>query len=366
MRAALLNEGEAKLHLEDIVKPRPRRGEVLVKVAAAGVCHTDLHVIKNEVKFPKPAVLGHEISGIVEETGDGVSGIKPGDRVVCPFIMPCGYCYYCSRGMDDMCENFFKLNRLQGRLYDGETRLRKHDGTPVWMYSMAGLAEYAVVPSTAVFKLPEKAPLHKSAILGCAVFTAYGALKNAASLRTGESAAVVAVGGVGTSLLYLASLTGVYPLAAVDIRDEKLEFAKKLGASHVINSQKEDVVQKAQEITDGRGFDVVFEAFGSSQTVETALSLVRDGGRVVLIGIAPVGVRAGFEITRLVRRGIKITGSYGARTRTDMPEVLRLVEGGRLNPEVLVSQQFRFEEVNEAFEKLGKGEIVARSIVRVD
>lgn len=366
MRAALLYEGDTKLRLEDIVKPRPRRGEVLVKVAAAGVCHTDLHVVKNEVKFPKPAVLGHEISGIVEETGVDVQGIKPGDSVVCPFIIPCGYCYYCSRGMDDLCENFFKLNRLQGKLYDGETRLYKHDGTPVWMYSMGGFAEYAVVPATAVFKLPEKAPLHESAILGCAVFTAYGALKNATSLRTSESVAVVAVGGVGTSLVNLASLMGAYPLAAVDIRDDKLELAKRLGATHVINSMKEDAVQKALEITDGRGFDVVFEAYGSPHTVETALNLVRDGGRVVLVGIAPVGTRASFEITRLVRREIKLVGSYGARTRTDMPDLLKLVESGKLKPEALVTMQFGFDEINEAFEKLGRGEIVARSIVKVD
>src|SRR5438105_9557642 len=151
MRAAVLSALGGPLTIEDIPTPAPQAGEVLVRVAACGVCHTDLHVIKGEVSFPMPCVLGHEISGTIAGVGPGVQGLTEGTAVVCAFIMPCGTCRFCVQGRDDLCETFFALNRLKGTLYDGETRLARTDGTPLWMYSMAGLAEYAVAPSSDVF-----------------------------------------------------------------------------------------------------------------------------------------------------------------------------------------------------------------------
>ncbi|GIX49148.1 MAG: hypothetical protein KatS3mg131_3359 [Candidatus Tectimicrobiota bacterium] len=151
-----------------------------MKVAACGVCHTDLHVIKGEVTFPVPCVLGHEISGVVEAVAPDVRHVRPGDAVVCSFIMPCGVCTYCVRGRDDLCETFFAMNRLKGTLYDGESRLRRADGSPLAMYSMGGLAEYAVVPASDVFPAPANVPLADACILGCAMMTAYGAVKNQA------------------------------------------------------------------------------------------------------------------------------------------------------------------------------------------
>ncbi|RMF84231.1 MAG: alcohol dehydrogenase, partial [Nitrospinota bacterium] len=204
MKAVVFKEMGSPMEVEEIPTPEPRTGEVLVKVRACGVCHTDLHVIKGEVKFPIPCVLGHEISGTVAALGPGVQGFTVGDRVVCSFIMPCGACHYCVRGQEDLCETFFSYNRLQGKLYDGDTRLRRPDGSPIWMYSMGGLAEYAVVPATDVFHLPEEVPFEEAAILGCAIFTAYGAVRNGADLRAGESVAVVATGGVGSNILQIA------------------------------------------------------------------------------------------------------------------------------------------------------------------
>ena len=165
--------------------PEPRANEVLVKVHSCGVCHTDLHVMKAEVAFPTPAVMGHEISGTVVALGPGVKGPAVGTRVVSAFVMPCGFCPACGAGRDDLCENFFGMNRLKGTLFDGTTRLHRADGTPVAMYSMAGMAEYSVVPATDVFPLPESLPLEESAVLGCAVFTGYGAVRHAADLRGG-------------------------------------------------------------------------------------------------------------------------------------------------------------------------------------
>src|SRR4029077_4412006 len=182
MKAAVLSNAPGRLQIEEIPVPSPLAGEVLVKVHACGVCHTDLHVIKAEVAFPTPAVLGHEISGTIVELGKGVAAPPAGTPVVSAFIMPCGRCRLCAIGRDDLCDNFFAMNRLRGVLYDGSTRLRRADGSPLWMYSMAGLAEYAVVPATDVFPLPLGLPIVESCVLGCAVFTAYGAVRHAADL----------------------------------------------------------------------------------------------------------------------------------------------------------------------------------------
>jgi len=363
MKAAVLRGVGTSLVIEEIPRPEPRTGEVLVQVRACGVCHTDLHVIKGEVQFPMPCVLGHEISGTVAALGSGVSGIEPGQQVVCSFIMPCGSCYYCQQGRDDLCETFFSLNRLQGKLYDGETRLRDAAGAPLWMYSMGGLAEYAVVPATDVFPLPVGIDAESASILGCAVFTAYGAARNGADLRAGESVAIVATGGVGSNLIQVARAFGATPIVAIDVRPEKLEIARRLGASHVVDASREDVAARVREITGGRGVDVVFEALGRPETFVQALNVVRDGGRAVMVGIAPAGVTAPVEITRIVRRGIRIIGSYGARTRIDLPAVLRLVAQGYLDADRAVTRRYALDEVDTAYQALNRGEIVGRAIV---
>src|SRR6185503_12642296 len=243
MKAAVLNGVNSPLSVEEIPVPRPKAEEVLIKVAACGVCHSDLHVAKGELKFPLPCVLGHEISGVVAEVGPGVRSVSPGDLVVASFILPCGRCPSCARGRDDLCETFFGMNRLKGTLYDGETRLRREDGTPLSMYSMGGLAEYAVVTATDVFRLPAEMPLADSCILGCAIMTAYGAVKHQAEVRPGDTVAVVGTGGVGSNVVQIARLFGAARVIAVDVRDEKLEEVRKLGATHGINAAKGDAVR---------------------------------------------------------------------------------------------------------------------------
>lgn len=301
--------------VEDLLIPEPREHEVRIRVAACGVCHTDLHVLRGEVAFPTPGVLGHEVSGIVDAIGPNVTGVAVGDRVVCSFIMPCGHCGYCVRGREDLCETFFAFNRLKGQLYDGETRLARPDGTPIAMYSMGGLAEYAVTPDTSVFPLPDSVSLTDAAIVGCSIFTAYGAVRNQADIRPGDTVAVFAIGGVGTQVLQVARAFGASQVIAVDIRGDKLEKALEMGATHAVNSSSEDPIAHIKSLTGGRGVDVAIEALGSPITVQQAFNAVCDGGKVVLIGIAPVGVEANLEITRFVRRGVTVVGSYGAKAR---------------------------------------------------
>ena len=363
MRAAVLGEVHAPLRVEQIPSPAPKAGEVLVRVAACGVCHTDLHVIKGEVKFPTPAVLGHEISGTVAALGPGVSTVQEGAGVVCSFIMPCGVCEFCAQGRDDLCATFFAMNRLRGQLYDGTSRLARADGTPLAMYSMGGLADYAVVPATDVFPLPEGLPLEESCIVGCALMTAYGAMRHQADLRAGETVAVVATGGVGSNIIQLAKAFGASMIVAIDVRADKLDAARRLGATHTVDASREDVAAAILEHTAGRGVDVAFEALGRPETVVQAFAAARDGGRVVVVGIAPGNTAAPIEITRLVRRGVRLIGSYGGRVRTDVPAQLRLAQQGTVAPQRTVSRRFTLEDAPKAYEMLDRGEIIGRAIV---
>jgi succinate semialdehyde reductase (NADPH) len=363
MKAAILEHAPGPMHIEEIPVPAPLDGEVLVKVHACGVCHTDLHVIKAEVAFPTPAVLGHEISGTIVELGAGVAGPPVGTSVVSAFIMPCGRCRLCAIGRDDLCDNFFAMNRLRGTLYDGTSRLRRANGTPIAMYSMAGLAEYAVVPATDVFPLPAALPLAESSVLGCAVFTAYGAVRHGADLRGGERVAVVAAGGVGLNIIQIARAFGASQVIAVDINDDKLAIASRVGATDVVNSKTTHATDRVRELTDGHGVDIAFEVLGRPETFVQALEIIGDGGRMVAVGIAPGKTTAPVEITRLVRRGLRIIGSYGARTRADMPEIIRLAAGGTFRPETIVTRRFSLDEADAAYAALDRGEILGRAIV---
>ncbi|MGB3480867.1 MAG: zinc-binding dehydrogenase [Mycobacterium sp.] len=366
MRAAVWTGDGPRLAVEEIPVPEPKQGEALVRVTACGVCHTDLHVMKGEVAFPSPAVLGHEISGTVVALGPGTApadGIEIGAPVVGAFIMPCGECRQCRRGRDDMCLPFFAKNRLKGTLYDGTTRLHRADGSPLAMYSMAGFAEYSVVPVHALAPLRGGLPEVEAAILGCAAFTAYGAIHQTAQLQAGETVAVVATGGVGSSIVQLAKAAGAQSVIAVDISDTKLLAAQALGADHVVNSSATDAVAAVRELTDGAGVDVAFEVLGRRQTFEQAIKMLADGGRMVAVGIAAGAETANVEITPLVRRGMKVLGSFGGRTRQDLPAVIELAASGVFSVADTVTRTYSLDAAGEAFDALARGEIQGRAVI---
>jgi succinate semialdehyde reductase (NADPH) len=365
MRAAVLETPNSPLQIEELADPSPKAGEVLVRTSVCGVCHTDLHVIKGELTFPTPAVLGHEISGVVEAVGIGVNNARVGDRVVASFIMPCGWCRYCVRGNDDLCETFFSFNRLSGTLYDGATRIFRTDGTPLSMYSMGGLAEMCVVPATDVFPIPDALDLRDVATLGCSMLTAYGATHNVAELRPGNSVAVVAVGGVGSAIIQLAQVHGASKIIVIDVAKEKLDAALQLGATHAVNGLTDDVTAAVMEITKGQGVDVAFEALGSPATFAAASSIVGDGGAVVVVGIAPAGTPGAVDLSRLPRRKLRILGSYGGRPRADMPAIIDLVTRGVLKPQSITSRRFSLDETDLAYQSLDRGEIVGRAVIDI-
>lgn len=379
MKGAVLRQVKGKMSIEDILVQKPKFGEVLIKNTSVGVCHTDLHGMEGHIAFPIPAVFGHEVSGVIEEincSGEGSRGLKVGDRVVATFIMPCGSCYYCENGLEDICDTFFSHNRLKGSLYDGKTRLYtpKSDGSPgepIAMYSMAGLAEYSVCPINGVYKLPESVPATKACILGCAIFTAYGAVKNAGmSLggRPGATVVVIGTGGVGSNVIQVCKAFGASKIIAVDIDDSKLEFAKTMGATHVINSRKstKTVPEQVVEIVGKAkgGADVAFEVLGNPITFNDAVLSVCDGGRAVMVGIAPLGTFAKVDITRLVRRKITIVGSYGAKARTDTPEVIDLIERGALSLGS-ITKVYSLDQAANAYDDLKNGRITGKAIIKL-
>ncbi|KAL8044989.1 hypothetical protein ABFX02_08G082400 [Erythranthe guttata] len=371
MRGAVFWEKNKPLTFEDFQMPRPKANEVLIKTKACGVCHSDLHVMKGELPFASPCVVGHEITGEVVEHGPHtdsktIERFAVGSQVVGAFIMPCGSCFYCSKGQDDLCEPFFAYNRAKGTLYDGETRLfLRNSGKPVYMYSMGGLAEYCVVPANGLTILPKSLPYTESAILGCAVFTAYGAMAHAAEVRPGDAVAVIGIGGVGSSCLQIARAFGASEIIAVDVQDEKLQKAKIFGATHAINALEEDAVAKIREITGGRGVDVAVEALGRPQTFSQCVQSVRDGGKAVMIGLTLSGAKGEIDINHLVRRQIKVIGSYGGRARQDLPKLVKLAERGIFNLEAAVSRKVKFEEVGQAYKDLDDGNIVGRAVVEI-
>jgi S-(hydroxymethyl)glutathione dehydrogenase/alcohol dehydrogenase len=364
MRAAVLSEGAAGLRILEIATPVPQRGEALIRVRACGVCHTDLHVIKGEVGFPRPAVLGHEISGTIVALGEGTStSLTVGDPVVGGFLMPCGTCRQCERGRDDMCIEFFAQNRLRGTLYDGTSRLAMPDGSFLAMYSMGGLAEYCVAPVTALTPAPVGVDLASACILGCAGLTSYGAVFRAGGVREGDRVAVVGAGGVGGAVIRMAVAAGASRIVAVDIAADKLEQAIRLGATDAVDSLTTDAVAEVRRLTGG--VDVAFEALGRPATFDQALRMLDDGGRMVAIGIADGSAAASVEITPLVRRGYTIVGSYGGRTREDLPEVVGIAERGGFDTSSMVTRRVTLDDAPEAYAALARGEIVGRAIVEI-
>ena len=361
MRAAVLRDVADGMMVETIRTPRPRTGEVLVRVSACGMCHSDLHVISGAIAFPTPCVLGHEVVEIGPHNEH--SGLAVGDRVAGGFLMPCGQCESCAAGRDDLCEPFFSLNRLKGRLYDDTTRLFDLDDNPIWMYSMGGLAEYCVIPSTSVAKLPGDVDPVAGAILGCAAMTAYGAVRRGADLRYGETVAVVATGGVGSNVIQIAKAFGAHRIIAIDVADDKLAAAVELGATDTVNSAKVNAREAVMELTGGRGVDVAFEVLGRPQTWLTALDVLRDGGRMVPIGLGAGVQKAEVEINRTVRRSQSIIGSYGARTRRDLPEVVRMAAAGVIDYRHIVSRRYGLDEVAAGYQQLHDGQITGRAVV---
>ncbi len=359
-RAALLREVGQPLVVEEVDLAEPQDGEVLVKIAAAGVCHSDLHYMKGEWAIPKPAVLGHEGSGIVERVGPGVSRVQPGDHCVLIFRPNCGHCYYCTIGRPALCAG---RSSAAGTMYDGTTRLSV-DGQPIsHLARVACFAEYAVIPEEQLLPIPKEIPLDRAALVGCAVMTGVGAAMNTVHVEPGSSVVVIGCGGVGLNVVQGARMLQAGQVIAVDLLDNKLDYALDFGATHAINAREEDAVARVREIT-GNGADYAFDAIGSARTVQQAFEMVKIGGTAIEVGIAPQGQMAQIDAWALAMMEKTLKGSFygSARPKVDMLRLLELYQQKRLKLDELISRTYTLDEINEGFDLLQSG-AVARGVI---
>lgn len=363
MKAAVLHETKQPLRVEEVELDPPANGEVLVRVGAAGVCHSDYHFMNGDLPITLPCVLGHEGAGVVEEVGEGVTSVRPGDHVVMLFRASCGRCQFCQRGRPALCAMAGQL-RTTGLLLDGTSRLH-HDIGPLHHFlGVSCLAERAVLPEQGVVKIRGDVPLEVAALMGCSVMTGIGAVMNTAGVEPGASVLIIGAGGVGLNTIMGAVLVGANPIIAADLLDSKLELARSFGATHAINSKEEDLVAAVRELTGGEGVDYAFEVIGNSQTMTAAYQALRRAGTAVAVGIPPFGTEMTINAGELVYQEKTLKGSYygTARPQSDMPRLLDLFMAGRLPLDRLVSRRYRLEEVNDAYAALLAGE-VARSVV---
>ena len=314
MQAALLTESNTPFRIETVELDPPKAGEVLVKVAAAGVCHSDWHVVEGKSYFPFPIITGHEGAGVVEAVGEGVTRMQPGDHVTLSFRADCGDCFYCQNDKSVLCETFADALR-SGLQLDGTSRIRWR-GEPV--YIMTGLgcfAEYVVIPHQACVPIRPDVPLEVAALVGCAVSTGVGAAMYTAKVRPGQSVAVYGAGGVGLNIIQGAKLSGAYPIIAVDTNSSKMEIAREFGATHTLYSD-DSAIDEIQKLTAGRGADHVFESVGLSQLQEAALDATRPGGVLTLVGLTPVGSGTNLPGSIITRTEKVIQGSFYGSVNT--------------------------------------------------
>ncbi len=357
LRAAVLHAFGQPLVVEELELDPPKAGELAVRMAASGVCHSDLHVAQGIHPTLLPVVLGHEGAGVVEEVGPGVVDLAPGDHVLLTWLPYCGRCRQCVRGRPNRCEN---TAWYDATMEDGTCRFHRN-GRPVHHYNTSSFAERSVVPARTAVKVDASLPLTELALMGCAVMTGVGAVFNTARVRPGDTVAVVGCGGVGLNIVQGAAIANASRIVAIDVEPMKLDLAGKLGATETILASEGDAVDAV--IAGGGLVDFAFEAIGRPSTIELATRLLRPGGQAILVGMAPPDARAAFNPLDLTTGEKVIRGSwYGScRPPIDFPILLDLYRARRLRLDLLVTP-CALEDVNDALDAIETGR-VARSVI---
>ena len=355
-RAAVLSTLNEKLSVDALDVRDLREGDVLVRMAAAGVCHSDLHAITGDLPMPLPVVLGHEGAGVVEDVGPGVQRVKKGDHVVLNWVPFCGACWYCQSGNNYLCEAGYVKAMMAQVFRRGDTNVGQFAG-------VGTMAEATIVPENACVPIDPAVPLDRACLVSCGVMTGVGAVFNTARVEPGESVAVFGAGGVGLNIVQGAALAGAYPIIAVDLNPKKLELAKQFGATHTVDASSDPVAQ-IQAIANGIGVDYAFEAIGRPEVVQQAFFAVRRGGKAIVVGVPPATsmLSAPGMLFPLAEKSL-IGSLYGSgKLSRDVPRLLGLYAAGKLKLDELISRRFRLEQVNEAFTALERGE-VARGVI---
>jgi S-(hydroxymethyl)glutathione dehydrogenase/alcohol dehydrogenase len=364
--AAVLHRMGGPMSVEDVLLDPPGPGEVRVRVAAAGVCHSDLHLVEGHLGSERvPIVLGHEGAGVVEEVGPDVTTHAPGDRVAFCFAPACGECRPCVAGRRNLCERAGDA-AWRGTMFDGTTRLRTVDAESLLHFNFVScFAEACVVPAAAAIPLPAALRLWKAALVGCGVVTAFGAVQEVARVRPGDTVCVIGCGGVGLHVITAARMAGADAIVAVDRGGDKLERARGFGATHVVDATTEDVVATVRGLSDG-GVDHAFEVVGRADTIRQAWDVLRSGATAVVVGLAPRGVEITLPgLDLLSEKGLKGTyygsGDPAARIRS----LAERVASGALRIGDAVSDVTDLFGIDAAFDRLRDG-VGARTIVLVD
>ena len=353
------------LSIEAFELDPPGPGEVLVRVRAAGLCHSDLSVIDGNRPRPVPMVLGHEAAGVVEAIGPGVAGLAPGDHVVAAFVPSCGHCNPCADGRPALCEPGFRANSA-GTLLSGARRLHDAAGDVHHHLGVSGFAEYAVLSEHSLVRVPRDLPFAEAALFGCAVITGVGAVVNTAVMPRGATAAVVGLGGVGLAAVLAARMLEAREIVAVDLNERKLAVAREFGATATVNAASPDAVERVREITGG-GAAYAFEMAGSARALELAYRATARGGTTVTAGLPHPEQKVSLQHVSLVAEERTLKGSYlgSCVPSRDIPTYIEWYRAGRLPVDRLMSERLRLEDINAGFDRLAAGESI-RQVIEID
>ena len=361
-KAAVLEKTGGPLEICDVQVPELKPGDVLVRVMASGLCHTDLEAIQGRLGLPLPLIPGHEGAGIVERVAPDVTSVKAGDHVVCSWNPYCGHCFYCNGGQQILCEERAKAEP-KGFLLDGSTRLRMN-GDDVFHYSfVCSHAEYCVVPESGAVTIPREMPFAQACILGCGVLTGVAAVIRKAKVRAGSSVAVVGCGALGLNVVQAARMVGAEKIIAIDLREDKLGKAREFGATRGIKATGMDLVQAVKDETSGRGADYAFEAAGIDHTLQTSLDVTRPGGNVILLGKTLASKELQIRWSSIAPERMITRSSYGgARPKEDLPFLARSYLRGELMLDELIDTRIQLDQINSSFSDMEAGWLV-RSVI---
>jgi len=367
MKAAVCYEYDQPLVVEEVALQAPQRGEVRVRMRATAICHSDIHLLRGDWRRLLPVVAGHEAAGVVEEVGEDVTIVNPGDHVVASLLRSCGRCFYCTTGSSHICEAEFALQK--------EQRIHSLSGDPIYQGIYTGaFAEEIVVDQSQLVPIPKEVPFESAALVACGVITGFGAVVNTAKVPAHSSVVIIGAGGVGLNAVQGAVQSGAHPIITIDLIESKLEASHSFGATHSFNAASQtNLAEAIRELTSGRGADYVFVTVGSTTALEQGLTLTRRDGTLVIVGIPPTEATAEIKMASLVQGAgsyggpTRILGSFMGSTRlsVDVPKLVDLYQQGGLMLDELISGQYPLEKINEAIEVVESGSVL-RNVITFD
>jgi S-(hydroxymethyl)glutathione dehydrogenase / alcohol dehydrogenase len=363
-RAAVLHKAGTPLAIEQVTASDPSPRDVVIKVRAAGLCHTDLEVIDGSLRYPLPMILGHEAAGVVEHVGAEVDTHKVGDHVVLSWNPHCGHCFQCDRGQPILCDTYLREGP-KGLHFDGQSKARRNGGAELTHLMFLGaFAEICVVPAQQAIVVSRDIAFDRACLIGCGVMTGVGAALNVADIADGDTVMVLGCGAVGLAALQGAVMAGAGVVIAVDLDDQKLALARKFGAQHAVNARREDPIDIARSLTNGRGADVVLEAAGNPITFRQSAEAVRAGGQVIWLGKIDVANDVSFRWGSLMGEKRFRRSSYGgARPQRDFPLLVEAYLDGRLKLDELITARIGLDGINRGFEDLRAGRSI-RTVIQ--